>query len=417
MKTPISISILSVCLSIAASFSCFAEKTAKAGISKKDLLERITISADYADKILIDEEGKSRCDYNISESQWIPYEEPWHTGQLINALLEAHRVTGKQKYLDTAVKAGNWWVGLEIKGHPGLEGMVKGIHGNFIGDDLIVFATVSDGTPGIYYLSKVTKDKKYAQVATNAARWMLNNMYDAQKGICYDNVDIRNGKVIKNPEDYDGELNYFYRSNTEGFLFKEAYEFSGEDAFKEAYVTLCDSLVNFQTPEGLWMQFRPNNAEKGSFHPRYNIWNAESLLEAYEMTKDRKYLESAARTARFYTNYQQKNGAMFYHAKLDGTMDKSSICSSEVAFAGLLWLRLVQYGYPEFIPNYERSVSWLMTSIFDKNHPDPNLRGATVEVTTSISSNNTPKIINRDLGTTFTLRFLAAYYDLKFGKK
>lgn len=385
-------------------------------IKKSALLDMINQSAHYAITVLVDEEGKSRCDYNLTQSKWIPYEEPWHTGQLINALLESYRITGRKEYLDTAVKSGNWWIGLEIKGRPELEGMIKGIHGNIMSDNLIVFATISDGTPGLYYLSEVTGDKKYAQTATNAARWMLEHMYDASRGICYDNVDIRTGKVIKDSDEFEGNSTYTVRPNTEGYLFKQAYEFSGKKDFKDAYVTLCDSLVGFQTPEGLWMQFPPNNAKRGSFHPRYNLWNAESLLEAYELTKNKKYLESAVKTLRFYTRYQLDSGAMFYHAKLDGTIDKSSICSSEVAFAGILWMRLVGYGYPEFVKNYERSASWLMKAAFSPDHGDPNLRGALTEITTSVS-NGSPKIINRDLGTIFALRFYAAYYDLKFGTK
>lgn len=168
--------------------------------AKENLLEKIRICADYACDVLLDEEGKSRCDYDIFESRWTPYETPWHTGQLINALLEA---------------------------------------------------------------------------------------------------------------------------------------------------------------------------------------------------------------------YQQKDGAMFYHADLDGNIDKSSICSSEVAFAGLLWMRLFRYGYPEFEKFFEKSVSWLMSSSFSSGHPDPNLRGAVVEVTTRISKGKT-KIINRDIGTSFALRFLTSYYHLRF---
>ena len=34
------------------------------------------------------------------------------------------------------------------------------------------------------------------------------------------------------------------------------------------------------------MRYIPNHREVSSFHPRFNLWYAESLLEAYEMTKD-----------------------------------------------------------------------------------------------------------------------------------
>lgn len=393
-------------------YCCFIPALlSKETVSKDQILKQINIYADYTCEVLVNKAGQSRCDYNLFDNQWTPYETPWHTGQLINALVESFKVTGNTKYIDKAIMCGNWWLTLEIKDHPVLNGMIKGIHGGHMDDNLIVFATVSDGTPGLYNLSKITRNPVYAQTATNAAKWMLDNMYDAQIGACYDNVDIRTGQVIRNSDNFEGKLYYFYRPNTEGYLFKDAYEFSGNDDFRAAYLTLCDSLVSFQGEEGLWMQFKPNDTDKGFFHPRYNLWNAESLLEAYDLTKDAKYLEAAVKTARFYTKYQDKNGAMFYQAKLNGSIDRTTICSSEVAFAGLLWMRLAKYGYSEFKQNYDRSALWLMDAAFSPTHDDLNLRGAAIEIKTSIGKGKT-KIINRDLGTIFALRFLTAYYNL-----
>ena len=42
----------------------------------------------------------------------------------------------------------------------------------------------------------------------------------------------------------------------------------------------CGSLVAKQGPEGLWMEFTPNNQAKGSFHPRFNLWYAERSSRA-----------------------------------------------------------------------------------------------------------------------------------------
>ncbi|MDD3078740.1 MAG: hypothetical protein PHH37_06520 [Paludibacter sp.] len=382
-------------------------------ITQTDILNTIRLYADYACNTLIDEEGKSRCDYNIITGKWSSYETPWHTGQLINALLDVYELTKDTKYLKKAIECGKWWTSLEIKDRPPLKGMIKGIHGNHIDNNLIVFATISDGTPGLYHLSQVTQNPEYARIATNAARWMLNNMYDAKSGLCYDNVDFRTGQVIKSATDFNKKLYYLSRPNTEGYLFKDAFLFSKDTLFRTAFLTLCDSLISFQTPEGLWMNFKPNDISKGVFHPRYNLWNAESLLEAYDMTGDLRYLNSAMKTARFYSKYQQPDGAMFYYAKLNGYIDKSTICSSESAFAGLIWIRLINYGMTEFTTNVDSSLSWLMNACFSQSHPDPNLKGAVIETSIQVKHGVTT-IINRDLGTIFALRFLVKYYNSKF---
>ena len=162
--------------------------------SKEAVRRAIDECATYATTILLDENGKSRCDYNLTRGEWYPYEEPWHTGQLVLGLLEAYKATGNEAWLAGAVRGGNWWLTLEIKDNPHFQGMVGATHGDVIGNDQIVFATVSDGTPGIFELSRVTGDKRYAALATSSAAWMLEHMYYPEKGVCYDLADLRTGK-------------------------------------------------------------------------------------------------------------------------------------------------------------------------------------------------------------------------------
>ena len=43
------------------------------------------------------------------------------------------------------------------------------------------------------------------------------------------------------------------------------------------------------------MDYHPNDKVKRSIHARFNIWNAEALCDAYDLTGDRRYIEAAAR--------------------------------------------------------------------------------------------------------------------------
>ena len=389
--------------------------------SKQELLKAINECTDYTANVLLDAEGKSRCDYNLIEGKWYPYEEPWHTGQVILGLLESYKITGNKAALNAARRAGDWWVSLEIKDNPRLKGMVAATHGDVIGNDQIVFATTTDGTPGIFELTRVTGDQKYSRLATSSAKWLLENMYYPEKGVCYDLADLKTGEVLKeNSPFYKGKANQVLedvsRPNTEGSPFKDAYEFSKDKRFKDAHILLCNSLIEKQDKDGIWMRYMPNDINVSSFHPRFNLWYAESLLEAYELTKDKKYLEAAAKTARTYAKAQKKDGTIYYVNYTDGKeSDKGSICGSAVALAGILWIRLADYGYTEFIPAYERSIQWILKNRYDINHPDPNLRGAVVN-TRCRSKKGKVWLTHRDVGTSFGLRFLAAYYQLKYKK-
>lgn len=402
-------------------FLLLAGIAARAQIKKEEVMQAVDQTARYISEVLLDEQGKSRCDYNLTEGTWYEYEVPWHTGQAIYALLAAYKETNNPKYLESAIRGGDYWASLEIKDHPVLKGMVAAVHGDAIGEDFIVFATVSDGTPGIYELSRVTKNPRYAQVATSAANWMMKNMYYPEKGVCYDNVDAKTGEVLKEYSPFwaqkdkkEQKLFDVSRPNTEGWLFKDAYEFSGDAKFREAYLNLCNSLIEIQGPEGVWMSFMPNFIEDQSFHPRFSLWYAESLIHAYKLTNDRKYLDAASRTAEVFARAQQKDGTIFYNNYLNGREpDKGSVTGSAVALAGIVWIELSNYGYKQFDENIEKSIGWLLKNRYADDHPDPNLRGAVLETRTRFRKGKV-WLTNRDIGSSFALRFFVDYIHYKF---
>ena len=112
-----------------------------------------------------------------------------------------------------------------------------------------------------------------------------------------------------------------------------------------------------------------------------------------------------------YQKYQKSNGTMYYQNFVDGRSNKSSICGSAVAFSGIIWLRLFKYGVgDEFRENIEKSKNWLQKNRFFADHPDKNLAGAIINLRTR---NKKGKIwmTNRDVGTSFGIRFLCDYYD------
>jgi hypothetical protein len=85
--------------------------------------------------------------------------------------------------------------------------------------------------------------------------------------------------------------------------------------------------------------------------------------------------------------------------------------------AGLLWIRLQTLGAgDEFRNNIDRSARWLMANRFASDHSDKNLAGATMNIRTRTKEGKF-YLTQRDLGTSFSLRFLAAYYDYRYGSK
>lgn len=401
-------------------FILFFSKISQAGDNvqlKNEILQAINSGANYASDVLLDKNGKSRCDYHILQGKWQDYEPPWHTGQVIYALTRAFEVTRNPKYLKFARKAGDWWVGLEIKDNPKLNGMVRSIHQ--AGIHYIVFATMTDGAPGLFRLYKLTGDERYARVPTQAGKWMFAHMWEPKSRMFYDAVNPESGEVMKKwspfwPEKKKQTLNDVARPNNEGSLFKYIYQYTKDEKYKKLFLELCESLVEKQGPEGLWMNFMPNDKESGSFHPRFPLWYAESLLEGYDMTGDKRYLEAAKKTAAVFANIQKKDGVIYYKNYLDGHANVYSISGSAVAFAGIVWLRLIQYGVgDEFKDNLQKSLSWILHNRYPANHPDSNLANGFIEIRSRIKKGKL-LIYNRDIATSFGVRFLCDYYQANF---
>ena len=388
--------------------------------NQAEIVSAVKDGTKYITEVLLDDQGKSKCEYDMLNGKWRDYEPAWHTGQLIYALTESYHLLKDPETLTVAVKAGEWWTGLQIKDNPSLNGMLMAIHG--AGVEYIVFATVSDGTAGLFKLYELTGNKKFADIPSEAGAWMLENMYDEKNGVCYDIADPHTGEILKDnspfwPEKLNQTLFDVARPNTEGSLFLDIYNYTGREEFREAFINLCNSLVDKQGPEGLWMDFTPNDKEDGSFHPRYNLWNAESLLDCYELTNDSKYLEAAIATAKQYADIQKKDGTIYYKNYIDGKPeDRGSICGSAVSFAGIIWLRLLELGEgDEFRKNVHRSARWVVNNRFTIDHPDPNLAGAFLNSRTRIKE-GTASIVNRDVGTAFGIRFIAKYNDFIYGE-
>jgi uncharacterized protein YyaL (SSP411 family) len=388
-------------------------------VTPAQILEALQAGGNYACDVLLDENGKSRCDYQMIEGKWYDYEPAWHTGQIIYGLLEAYAITGNPKFLENAKRAGDWWISLEIKDHPQLKGMLRAIHGDYI-ENYIVFATISDGTAGLFRLWEVTREKKYGQIPTQAGDWMLRNMWNADARVFYDNVDPETGAVLteyspfwKGKEKH--ELYDVSRPNNEGSLFKDMFEFTGDEKYKKIFIEICESLVEKQGEAGVWLDFMPNEKETGVFHPRFSLWYAESLLEGYALTGDKRFLEAALKTARVFTRFQNGEGTIFYKNYLSGKINQNSICGSAVAFAGIIWLRLHQAGFTEFSENIEKSALWVVTNRYPANHPDSNLAGGFLE-TRMRNRQHRIWLTHRDIATSFGLRFLADYYRFKFSE-
>lgn len=394
-------------LSEAEQHAAFTLENVKVDAGAAELLDAVSTGGRWLTNQALAPDGGSRCDYDLIGGKWRAYERAWHTGQIILSLLKAYELTGDENLLTEAKRAGDWWVSLKMD-----NGYLLALHGGTMKEERINFTTIADGTPGLYELSRMTGDNKYAATATRAARYALDNLYLPEDKLVYDLVDPQTMRVLREESPFfDGKLSVHEvaRPNTEGYLFLDAFRHTGDSTFLDAFLNLCDGLVERQHANGFWMDYHPNNLEKGKIHPRSNTWYAESLLEAYDVTGERKYLEAAYQTGLALREFQRKHGVMFYRNLADGNYDSKSVCGSALSFAGLLWLRLRAAGYDDFDKNLDSVTKWVLNNRFATDHADENLRGAFLETRTYLRSDGL-RVYVRDIATSFGIRFLCALH-------
>ncbi|WP_299365252.1 hypothetical protein [Winogradskyella sp.] len=400
--------------------SCAQQRTFKLDASyNQRIIESLMHATSHTINAMLSENGEAKGNYRWLKGEWEAYETAWHTGQAIFGLLEAYKITGEQRALDASLKAGNWWVGLQFpKGHQ-LEGFLNAVHGDKMGE-LINTTTITDGTPGLFLLSKVTGDNTYANVATNAGAWILDNLYILDQRLSYNIVDGKTGEIWKTRsphKQHEGlpfDIKHVARPNAEGYLWLDMYHHTGQERYKKAFLEICDKLVADQSPSGFWMDYEPNDPAKGRVHGRFNTWNAEALVEAYKLTDNKDYLESALKCADALAGVQDRTGVIWYASYLDGNHDKRSPCGSCTSFAGILWLELWHLGYDRFEQSIREALEFTLTNQFSENHPDKNLAGAYYGIRQRSKKNGEMQLYYRDINTAFGMRFLSEIHKSAF---
>jgi hypothetical protein len=382
-------------------------------VAAADIRKALVETADAIDSVLLDESGKAKGDYLWFEGKWSPYEVAWHTGQAIEGLLSAYSVTGNHRYLDRAIAAGEHWISLEIKDGP-FKGMINAAHGDRLGN-LINFTTVGNGTSGLFRLSRVTGDRKYADVAARAIRWLARHMkVPGHPGLYYNILDPSTGRIWTDRSPHHAVANptvtQVARPNIEGSPFLDACKHLREQWLCEAHFDLADRTAERQSPNGMWMEFEPNDPDSGQIHPRFNTWNAEALLRSWRQRRKPSYIEAALKTARENAAMMAADGSFDYDRR-GGTTSGVSPTGSATAFAGLLWLELRRAGHVEFDRHIHTAARWLIANRYAGDHPDPNVRGLVVERRVKRG-----EVIQRDLGNFFAARFFESYLSMFGGK-
>lgn len=227
-------------------------------------------------------------------------------------LLQVYKQTGDKKYLETAIKAGEY---IEDFAFPAKTG------GNYYylydlvsaneGDEDTIHVNFSHGSAGIAYLWAVlyeaTKDEKYLQRADKIFEYLTGIASGDEEAVLYP-YQYHPKKGIADDKFYLGMCGGPIGAS---FPYKKLYQITGDEKYLKQIKRLAEGLVRAGVPE----------------HLSWGYWGSkciccggpgalEYFADLYEITGDEKYKNYAIRTANklITDSFEEKVGRSWYGA-------------------------------------------------------------------------------------------------------
>lgn len=252
-------------------------------------------------------------------SGWVPsYIET--TGYIINTFLEAYRVFGEKKYLDRAMKMGDFLIYMQLA-NGGFRTHVPSVKAD---SQPTVFNTGQD-LLGLAELYAVTKKRIYLDSLTKAAAYLIS-------------IQEKEGSWLKNT--YGNKTHVYHTRVAWGLL--ETWKVTGNDQFKQAAIRNLDWAMTYQQANG-W--FRNNELPPPNIQVPYThtiSYALEGLLFSGLLLKQRKYIMAACKGALPPLHYFLHNNFMPGTFDQDWKSKDRYSCLTGNSQLAVVWLKLFE---------------------------------------------------------------------------
>lgn len=227
-------------------------------------------------------------------------------------LLQVYKQTGDKKYLETAIKAGEY---IEDFAFPAKTGGTYYYLYDLVsaneGDEDTIHVNFSHGSAGIAYLWAVlyeaTKDNKYIERAEKIFAYLEGIASGDEDAVLYP-YQYHPNKGVADDRFYLGMCGGPIGSS---LPYKKLYQITGDEKYLKQVKRLAEGLVRAGVPE----------------HLSWGYWGSkciccggpgalEYFADLYELTGDEKYKNYAIRTANklITDSYEEKTGRSWYGA-------------------------------------------------------------------------------------------------------
>lgn len=194
---------------------------------------------------------------------------PEVTGYIIPTVLDAYHRTGDKKFLESAVKMGEWELGIQRE-DGGWEGFYQGD-----GKPSIVFNT-GQVIRGMIALYKELQDERYLNAAVRAADWIISTQDEDGS---WTSTNFKQMKRV-----YDTYVTA---------PISKLYKITGNEAYLNACVRNCDFILTHQRKNG-WFELADNTLLNNAAPVLHTIsYTIDGLIETGENLEMDRYIDAA----------------------------------------------------------------------------------------------------------------------------
>jgi len=343
--------------------------------------------------------GAFKGEYRAADNRWDFFCPIWHGGQAVKALTLAYETLSNSRLLAAARQGVEFILRHQISDRDDEDyGLVLAYES---GSQGVNTSAILECLDALFELSRVTGERRYADAAIDALRWVQRKMYMPGEGLFRDEYDPVSRSIQTPSWVRNGRRDVPGRPLLDDGVFLKGYELTGEEAFKTIAVETADRLLADEDPPGTWKKYPPACAETGVIHPRHSYWWGRPMWMVYEATGRQEYLDCCRRAAEWYAHAMRTDGGLFRNTGPGFKTPSFGHATSGIECAAIMWLDLIhRFGDPQWrrplrtALQFCRSVQFIQCS-------DPNLRGAILEKVLPPNNSDAPPWYLRDIGTFF----------------
>ena len=225
-----------------------------------------------------------------------------NTGYMLTMMCYLWDRYGKEEYLKRGKLAGDWLLNMVHESNGGFRCLypLNPSRFDFKKEQMYAFdnGIILNGLVNLY---RATKEEKYLVAAVTVADWLV---YSAQKpsGAFYPIYQLVDGKFFESDKEWSTISGSYHVKIAIGLL--NLYDLSHKKKYLDSAIKICDFALSCQNASGRYISY----LSRGGTNAHPHCYSGEGLWVAGTVLEREDYLESSARGVQWLLDMQSEDG-------------------------------------------------------------------------------------------------------------